>query len=142
MKKVINGALYNTETAKRIGWWENGLMPNDFGYACEALYKTKAGKYFLHGEGGGNSQYGVWHGNSGGWGEEIRPYTPREACEWAEEHLDADEYAAEFGEPEEAADNRVTLNLTVPAEIKAKLEKLRSETGKSISQLVAEAFGR
>jgi hypothetical protein len=141
MKKIINGSLYNTETAKCIGAWEpNGYDQQDFNYLRERLYKTRAGKYFLHGEGHGNSRYGEWHGNTGGWGEQIRPYTPQEARQWAEEHLNADDYAAEFGEPAEASDGRVTLNLTVPPEIKARLEKLKSETGKSISQLVTEKF--
>ena len=35
---------------------------------------------------------------------------------------------------EEAADGRVALNLTVPAAVKARLEQMRSETGKSISR--------
>jgi len=140
MKKIINGALYNTDTAKCIGDWDNGLYGNDFGFVRERLYRTKAGKFFLHGEGGGNSKYGEWHGNSGGPGEEIRPYAPHEAREWAEEHLSADEYAAEFGEPEEAADGRETLNLTVPAELKRRLERLRSESGKSISQIIVDKF--
>jgi hypothetical protein len=141
MKKVINGALYNTETAKFIGGWEpNGHDTRNFEYFCESLYRTKAGKYFIHGEGHGNSRYGVWHGNSGGWGEQIRPMTPQEAREWAEEHLDADEYTAEFGEPEEAADGREALNLPGPAAGQAKREAMQRETGKSKSQIVAEAF--
>jgi hypothetical protein len=140
MKKVIGGALYNTETACRIGTWDNGLNPNDFNYVEESLYRTKSGKYFLHGEGGGNSQYGEWHGNSGSGGEEIRPYTPAEAMEWAQENLDADDYAAAFGEPAEAAEGREALNISLPRELKQRLEKMRSETGKSISQLIEEKF--
>jgi hypothetical protein len=141
MKKIIEGALYNTETAREIGHAEPaGYDTRDFSYYCETLYKTKAGKYFLHGEGGGNSKYGEWHGNSGGPGEEIRPYTPADASEWAEENLDADDYAAEFGEPEEAAEGREALNISVPRELKIKLERMRSETGKSISQIIEEKF--
>lgn len=48
------------------------------------------------------------------------------------------DYSEEFGEPEEAGDDRLPLNLTVPATIKAKLEAMRSETGKSISQIVTD----
>ena len=66
MKKVIDGALYNTDTAQMMGDWDNGLYANDFGFCRERLYRTKSGKYFLHGEGGANSRYGEWHGNSGG----------------------------------------------------------------------------
>jgi len=139
MKKVIDGALYNTDTAQMMGDWDNGLYANDFGFCRERLYRTKSGKYFLHGEGGANSRYGEWHGNSGGSGEQIRPYTLSEAMEWAEEHLDGDEYIAIFGKPEEIADGREALNITVPADLKASLDRLKSEKGKSISQLIEAA---
>ena len=140
MKKVIEGSLYNTETAKEVGSWDNGLNQSDFGYCEESLYRTKAGKYFLYGSGGANSQYGEWHGNSGGSGEEIRPYSPQEARAYAKEKLSADAYAAEFGEPEEAADGREVLNISVSAEVKRKLENMKRETGKSISQIISEKF--
>ena len=137
MKKVINGALYNTETALEIGESEPaGYNRSDFSYFCETLYRTKSGKYFLHGKGGGNSRYGEWHGNSGGWGEQIRPYTPQEAREWAEKNLDGDEYIAAFGEPDEAGDEKTTLNLTVLSTTKAKLEQMRENTNKSISAII------
>jgi hypothetical protein len=141
MKKVINGSLYNTETAQCLGYVEPaGSNQRDFNYYCETLYRTKSGKYFLHGEGHGNSRYGEWHGNSGGWGEQIRPYTPDEAREWAEENLTADEYAKAFGEPEEASDAKVPLNISVSPEVKAILQRLKEQTGKSISQLIEEKF--
>lgn len=134
----MNGALYNTETAHKVGTWDNGRYGNDFDFCAERLYRTKSGKYFLHGEGGGNSKYGEWHGNSGGPGEEIRPYSPAEAAKWAEDNLDADVYAAEFGEPEEAADGRKALNLSVSDETRQILERIKRDTGKSISAIVDE----
>jgi hypothetical protein len=66
--------------------------------------------------------------------------SPQAARDWAEEKLEADEYIALFGEPEEAADGRETLNVTVPAGVKRKLEKMREDTGKSISQIITDAF--
>ena len=141
MKKVINGSLYNTETALELGYVEPaGYNRNDFSYFRETLYRTKSGKYFLHGEGHGNSRYGEWRGNTGGWGEQIRPYTPEEARQWAEDNLTADEYSKAFGEPEEASDTKVPLNLSVSAEFKSLLMRLREETGKSISQIIEERF--
>lgn len=138
MKKIINNAVYNTDTAKRIGEWDNKTLPNDLLYCAETLYKTKAGKYFLHGEGGAMSKYAVSVGNNS-WtgGEHIEPLTPQTAQEWAEERLTAAEYAAEFDEPAEA-DDKVSLNLNIPASTKAKLEKMRTESGKSISALITE----
>lgn len=141
MKKVINGSLYNTETAQCLGCVEPaGYDQRAFDYFRETLYRTKAGKYFLHGEGHGNSRYGEWHGNTGGWGEKIMPLTVDEAKEWAEENLTGEEYIKAFGEPEEAAENKVTLNLSVSLELKAKLQRLKEQTGKSISQIIEEKF--
>lgn len=141
MKKVIDGKLYNTETAQQIGCVEPaGYDCNNFSYYCETLYRTKSGKYFLHGKGHGNSRYGEWHGNTGGWGEQIRPYTPEEARAWAENNLTVEEYEAAFGEPEEATDTKAILNISISAELKNRLIKLREETGKSISQIIEDKF--
>lgn len=138
MKKVINGLLYNTETAVVVGYRDNGRTERDFAYCCETLYRKKTGEYFLHGEGHGNSRYGVWHGNSGGWGEEIRPYSPSDARQWAEENLTADEYSAEFGEPAESLTGKINITISVLQSTKQKLEQLRQDTGKSMSQIVDE----
>lgn len=139
MKKVIDGALYNTETAREVGRYSNGVSFRDFSHYIEKLYRTKSGKYFLHGEGGPMTRYAVSSGqNSWSGGEHIEPMTPNAAREWAEKNLGTDEYAAEFGEPEEAADGREALGLTVSPETKRKLEKMRSETGKSISAIIDE----
>lgn len=141
MKKVIDGALYNTDTAQELGnVTPAGNNQSDFNYFRETLYRTKSGKYFLHGEGHGNSRYGEWHGNTGGWGEQIRPYTPEEARKWAEDNLEADEYAQIFGKPEEAADTKTIINISISVDLKAKLIKMREDTGKSISQLIEEKF--
>ena len=141
MKKVIEGKLYNTETAQELGYVEPaGYNSSDFNYFRETLYRTKSGKYFLHGEGHGNSRYGEWHGNTGGWGEKIRPYTQEDAREWAEKNLTADEYAKAFETPEEASDTKAILNISVSAELKSRLIRMREETGKSISQLIEEKF--
>ncbi len=139
MKKVINGALYNTDTAKLLGNWDNGYPRNDFNFCEESLYRTKSGKYFLHGYGGPLSKYSVSHGDNE-WcgGEHIEPLSSDTARDWSEEHLTADEYSLIFGEPDEAGDNREALNISVPFEIKRKLEKIREEKNISISQIVTE----
>lgn len=141
MKKVIGGSLYNTDTAQELGHVEPaGYDSGDFNYFCESLYRTKSGKYFLHGEGHGNSRYGAWTGNTGGWGEEIRPYTPEEARKWAEENLATDVYEEAFGEVVEASDIKAVLNISVSSEFKAMLVKMREESGKSISQIIEDKF--
>ena len=137
MKKVIKGSVYNTETAREVGSVApNGWDTGNFNYLSETLYCTKSGKYFLHGEGHANSRYGVWQGNTGGWGETIIPYSPNQAAEWAEANLSADEYMNEFGEVEEASDDKAPLSLTISTETKRTLEKMRAESGDSISKIV------
>ena len=101
MKKIIDGKLYNTETATKVGYWDNNQY-GSFNWCREILYKKKTGEFFLYGEGGALSPYtkscgqNCWSGS-----EEIIPYTEAEAKEWAERCLDADDYIAIFGEVEE-----------------------------------------
>ena len=92
MKKIINGRLYDTETAKMIGSWSNGLGSSDFHYCTEYLYQKKTGEYFLYGSGGAMSIYGKSYGGGMCWGEDIVPMTEKEVKVWAEVHLTADEY--------------------------------------------------
>lgn len=101
MKKIINGKKYDTETAKELGYWNNGYPSNDFNYCEETLYLKKTGEYFLHGEGGALTQYSekTWSGNTSG--ENITLLTEKKAKEWAEMHLTVDEYESIFGEVEE-----------------------------------------
>lgn len=101
-KKIINGKLYNTETATLVGGWWNKYPTNDFKYCEEKLYRKHTGEYFLYGEGGPLSKYKESCGNnSWGYGYEITPLSEKEAKQWAEERLSADEYIALFGNVEE-----------------------------------------
>lgn len=136
MKKVINGALYDTETAKMLGK-DSYSNPRDFHHWKETLYRTKSGKYFLHGEGGAMTKYAVcvaqneWSG-----GEKIIPLDLESAQAWAEEHLDGDEYIRAFGEPEE----RTTIMMS--AATKARLSDIKAKTGKSFGDIIDEAVAK
>lgn len=101
MKKIINGRMYNTETATELGNFWNGLSASDFGYLSETLYRKKNGEFFLYGDGGAMTKYSYVVGNESCGGEEIIPLTEEQAKHWAEEKLDADTYIEIFGEPEE-----------------------------------------
>lgn len=102
MKKVINGKMYNTDTAKNLGEWWNGVPRNDFNCCEETLYRKKTGEFFLYGEGGANTKYSKSAGqNSRSGGSEIIPLTESEAKKWVEDRLDADAYISIWGEPEE-----------------------------------------
>ena len=57
MKKIINGRMYNTDTAKRLCSADNGSSCRDFSHWEEELYQKKTGEFFLYGEGGPASKY-------------------------------------------------------------------------------------
>jgi len=134
MKKVIKNSVYDTETATFLGEFKSGLPVNDFGYFTETLYRTRSGKYFLYGEGGGNSRYGEWHGNNGGPGEKIMSMTYNEASEWAQKNLDGDDYIKIFGDPEDGESVQVLIKLSTTA--RNKLDKMKAEKGESFSAII------
>ena len=122
MKKIINGSRYNTETAQRLGVHENNFLPNDIYYRGQDLYRTKAGKYFIHNYGNGfPKQDGNW-----GWGEEITPITEDAAREWQ----------AAFGEVVEDA----RLNVLLPQELLDKLDARVTAGGGNRSEVVRAAL--
>lgn len=101
MKQIIDGKLYNTKTATFLGEYQYSNS-RDFHFLYEALYKTKKGTYFLYGEGGPLSKYVKASGNNSyGGSSEITLMSEKEAKEWAEENISADEYLDIFGELEE-----------------------------------------
>ena len=129
MKKIIGGKVYDTEKAKKVASWYSSYARNDFHYYEEELYKKKTGEFFLYGEGNAASPYSRSCGqNEWCGGEKIVPMTFAEAQEWAEKHLDGDEYSAIFGEPDEDAED-VTLGIAVSAEAAAKLRRAAAENG-------------
>ena len=136
MKKVIQGVLCDTSTAKYIGS-ASYLGDRDFAHWSEELYRTKSGRYFLYGEGGPASRYAVTTGqNEWSSGEKIQLLSRETAMKWAEEYLDGDEYIKAFGEPEE----RTTIMIS--AATKARLSDIKAKTGKSFGEIVAEAVAK
>lgn len=136
MKKVISGVLCDTETAKMLGEYEHEHK-SSFHWYVERLYRTKSGKYFIYGEGHAASPYARKVAQSE-WapGEAIKLMPPEAARQWAEDHLDAGEYIAAFGEPEEMS------SVLIAEETKTKLVELKRRTGKDIDRLIAEAVDR
>lgn len=59
--------------------------------------------------------------------EKIKPLTYKEAQEWAEVHLDGEDYCAIFGEPDENEED-VLLGIRVSAAAAAKLKRIAAET--------------
>lgn len=135
MKKIINGKRYDTDTAERVGTWHNGQYTSDFRYCSEDLYRKRSGEYFLHGEGGALSKYASSSGDSSGWGENIRPLTLKQAQEWAEEHLDGNEYEKIFGAVDESSEKTTTSISLTPADLKFLKEQATKE-GMTLSDFI------
>jgi hypothetical protein len=140
MKKIINGKLYDTDTAKEIDCCSHGEGPRDFRYYAEYLYKKRTGEYFLYGEGGPMSRYSVAVGNNS-WsgGEKIIPLTLDAARKWAEENMEADAYMEEFG-PVSESDERVTLSISLDEATASRIRREAQERGISVSALIASKF--
>jgi hypothetical protein len=98
MKKIIDRLCYNTETAEEIASYWNGLMSSDFGYCTEKLYKTKNGRWFIHGKGGAASSYrqSLEGGRSWTGGETIVVLTEEEALAWLEQHNETEALEEHF----------------------------------------------
>ena len=142
MKKIIKAKIYDTETAKQVGEWGNGIGRSDFRHCEETLYQKKTGEFFLHGVGGPLSQYGrVYNDGSGReGGEKIVPLTVDEAKAWAEEKLDADEYQAIFGEISEEDDTKENLNIYITKSMIKKVKDLAARQGVSASQIIEKVI--
>lgn len=136
MKKIINGKVYDTDTAQAVGTWENGGGWRDLNHCEEQLFIKRTGEFFLHGAGGPMTQYAVSTGNNS-WsgGEKIIPLTAAKARQWAEEHLDADVFAKIFGVPSEGEDT-AALNIQIDAALMARLRQMASDEGTSLTACV------
>lgn len=92
MKKIIDGKMYNTETAKLISSNCPISDRGNFNYYNSEMYKKKTGEYFLFKE--------FWVIGEG-FRQIIEPMSQTETKYWLEIFADVDEYIAEFGEPQE-----------------------------------------
>lgn len=136
MRKIINGRLYDTETAKMVG--SDGRDLSDrLRYTISRLYRKRTGEHFLHEEGGAATRY-AHQDELGGWvgGDVITPLPYDRAREWAEGHLDADAYEAEFGPVSEGAGD-VPMSLRLPAETARRLREAAARRECTLAELVA-----
>lgn len=102
MRKIINGKIYDTEKAECLGSYDNGNCRNHFSFYEAELYKTKKGNYFIYENGGPNSKCSIYVGGNYMGGSNIYSVSKEEASQWAEKHLEIDDYIRIFGDIEEA----------------------------------------
>lgn len=135
MKKVINGKVYDTDTAREVGCFDSGAGDRPFGWS-ETLYVKRTGEYFLFGEGGPGSKYSVRTGINESTGiTKIFPLAYDEARKWAEDNLGGDEYIAEFGAIAEDGTN-AKLTLYLPASTIERAKRKVAQDGTTLSAYV------
>ncbi len=84
MIKIIEGKRYNTTTATEVAAASNGYASENFYWEAETLYLTKNGSWFLHGEGGANTNYARQLANERLGGEDLQALTSDQAYAWLE----------------------------------------------------------
>lgn len=142
MKKIIKNKVYDTETAEKVGEWDNGQRDNRL-YRCEEeLYRKRTGEFFLYGSGGPGSKYAVSLGDSN-WssGEKIIPLSYQAAQQWAEEHLDGDGYETIFGEVVED-DSKVMLAIYVQSSKAEQYKRAAAQAGMSLTAYLESLLGK
>lgn len=141
MKKIINGKMYNTETATYLGGWSNDAPTSDFTHIEEELYQKRTGEFFLYGFGGAMTKYAVSQGqNSWSGGSSIIPLSYESAMKWAEEKLNADDYERIFGEIPDNNEEAVSTTITLSASTFERAKREASKLGLSFSALVEKAL--
>lgn len=109
MKKVIKGALYNTDTAHVL---------KDIG--GQALYRTNGKKFFVY-------------SNDKVCGELLTPISEGGARMWAEMHMSKEEKSCAFGDIE-----MTYISAAVTPATKKKLDKLKKEKRATTAEIITE----
>jgi len=98
MKRIIDGRRYDTSTATLIASYHAPYDMGDFHWYEEALYRTRAGAWFVAGEGHAASKYAEHFGqNDRGPGEGLEPLAEADARRWLEEHEETEALERHFG---------------------------------------------
>jgi hypothetical protein len=103
MKRIIDGKLYDTETATLICDTSNWLPRSDIEAEDSDLYVTKKEAYFVAGSGGPSTRFARKIGNGRSDGSGIIPLTRAEALAECERHGTTDEIEEFFADMIEAA---------------------------------------
>jgi len=94
MKKLINDIVYDTETAKIIGEWDNGMNRYDRKFCKKTFYQNKSGDFFLLSAEGAELQNSKQNDIC----IEIIPLTINEAEKWARGKINYKRYLDFFEE--------------------------------------------
>lgn len=135
MKKIIDGKLYNTDTARKVGAWSEDDR-GSFSWYEETLYQKKTGEFFLYGDGHAASPYAKSYSDGTmGPGEAVRPLSYDAARKWAERCLTADEYEAIFGLDDED-EGRTVLSVSMSSAAAAMARQAAAGKGVTLSAYI------
>lgn len=126
MKRIINGKVLNTDTAKMIAT----VMIDKKKDIIESLYRTKSGAFFI---------YSVFPKSNIGkldMSEEIVLISYAQADEWAKKHLTESEYNDWFGV---GSDENMTITVNITKEIYSILKKEKELTGETYGEIISYA---
>jgi hypothetical protein len=129
MRAVINNKVYDTGTARPLG-------ANKGGDTTESLYRKRTGEFFIHSVCKASAESKAGRRND----EAIVPCDFEAARKWAKSSLSKPLYERLFSG--RAGDKSVLLGARVKEKTVAKLERLQSETGRSIGELVDDAVSQ
>lgn len=136
MKKIINGKMYDTNTATEVGSFSSPGGWRDFSHYEETLYRKRTGEFFLFGEGGAMTKYAVSKGqNTWSDGSKIIPLSYESARKWAEENLSAEKYEEIFGEVAED-ESRTQMCISVSTSAAETIRRKAQEAGVSVSAYI------
>lgn len=139
MEEIINGRMYDTETAQKKGTWANTWNDNDYSQVIETLYQKKNGEYFLECIGGPNSTYGDYCRGQN-WGRTfLKPISSDDAIQWAKNKLSTDEYEALLDKISEGSELK-TMSVQLTTANWNKLHQLAEDQETSVSELISKAI--
>lgn len=136
MKKIINGKVYNTETAVELGHYSTGGSWSDLNHLEETLYRKRTGEFFLYGEGGPRTRYARQiESNTWASGESIMPLTYDAAQAWAEKRMSVEVYEDVFGAVTED-ESRSQIHLSLANSTIEAAKQAASQQGLSLSAYI------
>lgn len=123
MRKIINGKMYDTSTAKRRSGAIDVGNGEELDFYGLTLYQKRTGEFFLYRD--------VYRGDLD---DGIIPLTYDDAREWAESHLDADDYESIFGDITD--DRGQILSLSISAVASERARRAAAQQGLSLSEYI------
>jgi hypothetical protein len=139
MKRIIEGKLYNTETAAKLCELACDFSKGNFRWHDTALYQTRGGAFFLAGEGHAMSMWATRFDNMHGPGDGIRPVSAEEACHFLEQGNKIDILGRIFGPAPEAGAS-LPYALPLPSALRPLLEKAAESEGRSLDAIICGAI--